>query len=292
MVAYVIDTLGTFDVLRLENAIAWRLEVLQQQRRKQQHQQDQSRRDAEANVYADIDIPEDKGRDGNNIGEHVDEAMTDKDVRSSGNAFEQQAALTWPEITAPTIPRAALEAERAKEAARSTVGSEVLGTVTVESLLQRVRIIRVFDFTGLEEAVAEIGEELGRCMEKDSKPNEGEEIDVRTSQDLGREKDGEGDKKRRMEVDDSEEDDENEESAEMLLKPDASIGHDTSHITAEAETRTVDKETDIDAISNGGLVIIDNITHVINPLIKRNFVHGRYTRARKTFTWIEQDTNI
>ena len=182
-----------------------------------------------------------------------------------------QAILTWPVTAAPIALQAVPLTEEAEKAVKVPIESNIMAKTTTKSLLERIRIIRVFDFIGLEEAVAEICEELGKRANLGSESeSEGENVVAKGNQ---------GNGSRRMEVVDSEEEEEDEEKdkedgdaeEEMLFKPGISSDDIApKENKAGNENRHGYQNTN----KNGGLVIIDNITHVVTPLVKRNFVYG------------------
>lgn len=113
---------------------------------------------------------------------------------------------------------------------RTQFVGETEALAKAEAVLQRLKIIRVFDFVGAVEAVDEIQRGLeGPPLVKPTARTTQRERRIRTGQ-----------------VPDSE--DEEEDSPPAL--------------------------EDIDTNSCIGMVIIDNLTSVVNPLIKGNHVQG------------------
>jgi hypothetical protein len=121
-----------------------------------------------------------------------------------------------------------------------------------EKTLERVKIMRVFDFVGVAEAVKELKNEL--C----SKP-----ADPKPQGDSST-------KDQRKEVADSED----EEDEEMLFdSPEpvrAATGEDVKGI----------EPLPLDGAEKIGMIIIDNITQVVNPLLKNNYVQGTSMQIR------------
>lgn len=256
-IAYVIDTLGTFDVLRLEKVIATRLERKRQGR---QHERWQGKVD-EQQTGNDVDVQ------ASNVALTDNKSVKSDAVSKATRGSQPPLDSAWPVATIPT------SAENCASTTDEHTTSET-ATATTESVLERVRIIRVFDFIGLEEAVAEIGDELRRQadMSPRSGPDDGAGNQTEVFEKLGvNERDTE-----RLEIResitrkevivDSEDEDSDEE---MLLRP-----TDTDKAQENPGDRVVEVEQKTKGRDKRGLMIIDSFTHVVNPLLKRNFVFG------------------
>jgi hypothetical protein len=121
-----------------------------------------------------------------------------------------------------------------------------------EWLLRRVKIMRVFDFVGLTEAITELREGL----ERSGRPGR------HRGPPLWRES-------RRTEIPDSEEEDEEEinvEADEMALEP---FNSETQMDQYRGPPEHIKSR-----IRKVGMIIIDNLAHVISPLFNNNHVLG------------------
>lgn len=257
-IAYIIDTLGTFDVLRLEKVISTRLE-----RHRHGRQQERCRgKEDEQQTGNDVDV-----QAGNVV--PTDHKPVNSDaVSKATRAFRPPSNPAWPVATTP------MSAENCASTTDEHRTSET-ATATTESVLERVRIIRVFDFIGLEEAVAEIRDELRR--QADISPRSGLDDGARNQAEvfekLGvNERDADRSEKResvkRKEVIFDSEDEDSDK--EMLLRP-----TDTDKAQEKPGDRVVEMEQKTKGMDKRGLMIIDSFTHVVNPLLKRNFVFGK-----------------
>lgn len=127
---------------------------------------------------------------------------------------------------------------------------------TAEKALERVKILRVFDFVGVVEAVCELSEELRNehSSEKDennraqSKPNPPPQ------------------RKPRTEIADSDEEDDSDEE-EMLFTP------------TRLSNKPSPPQTTSHPLRGIGMIVVDNLTHPLNPILKTN-----YTRAQSLLT--------
>jgi len=128
---------------------------------------------------------------------------------------------------------------------------------TAEKALERVKILRVFDFVGVVEAVNELSEEL-RAVPKERYG----ELEVLERLPLPKRVEP---IKPRTEVADSD----GEEDEDMLF---------------ESPSPAAEEETPINPIESLpsqslemiGMIIIDNISQVVNPILKTNYVRGKW----------------
>lgn len=138
------------------------------------------------------------------------------------------------------------------------------------AVLDRVKIMRVFDLVGVREAVGELRDELeGKVVEGERRGK------VTASVEQGREKDEVLLLRKRTEVADSEDEDEDLEASddEMLFDaeppppgPDQAPGpalQTEQHDTAEHQSHPKLK-----------LILIDNLSHVLTPLLRRDNASG------------------
>lgn len=127
---------------------------------------------------------------------------------------------------------------------------------TAEKALDRVKILRVFDFVGVMEAVNELSEEL-----RAEASNVGSER-LKVSEEMPQIRPTEQSKPR-TEVADSEE----EEDEDMLFdSPSPAAEVDASVKPPEVRTSS--------SLEKIGMIVIDNISQVINPILKSNYVRG------------------
>ena len=136
----------------------------------------------------------------------------------------------------------------------------------VANILDRVRIMRVFDFDGVVEAIGEIREELGEVVREPA----GSRCPHPT---FSAEK-----RRPREEVADSEDEDgglDNEE--EDMLYGGVSKPEVPQMAPGTSRPGIEDSESKEVAENEGGkisIVVIDNLTQVLNPLLKSNYVQG------------------
>ena len=120
-------------------------------------------------------------------------------------------------------------------------------------LLDRVKLMRVFDFAGLVEAVGEVGEQ-----------REERDMNVRSDDAMRDTR-----KQTRHEVGDSEEEeDEEEESGDEM----PNVGHMG---VGEVEEMAGLEARDVDKGGGVGMIIVDNITNVASGVVSRSPVHGQ-----------------
>ena len=265
-------------MFRLEKVIATRLE---RQRRGRQQKRGQRRKDGRQTGKT-------SGRGCNDVDVHAGNvAPTDSRPLTSGAAGKEIGGSqptsdpVWPVTTEPT------PVENFTTTDEHT--ASVKATVTTESVLERVRIIRVFDFIGLEEAVAEIGDELGRQAGVSSGPGSDDgarsqtempEKPRRSEFNAEESENKKNIKRKEVIVDSEDEDDEGgEDSDEMLLRP--ADRNKTDENPADEMTMKVERQ--VKGRDQRGLMIIDSFTHVVNPLLKRNFVHGMWRSGPRSF---------
>lgn len=115
--------------------------------------------------------------------------------------------------------------------------------------LDRLKIMKVFDFVGLTESVAEVREMLGEC---DREPiSDSKEQDVSLN-DI---------------IDDSDEDKDEALDLQSPLPPNPKIQRTKSMPSSSCDPSQMEKAP--------GLLIIDNIAQVTTPMLKNNFVQGQ-----------------
>jgi len=122
---------------------------------------------------------------------------------------------------------------------------------TAEKALERVKIMRVFDFVGVSEAVDELRTDLQAPPHHESPPKEKQRLETT-----------------RVEIPDSEEEDDDD----MLF--------DWEPTQPLKSSRREDRSPSDDSNGKLGLLLVDNIAHVVNPLLKSNYVQGKHH-----FTW-------
>ena len=259
-------------MLRLEKIVGARLS-------RQRHERQQGRRRGEkhglqtdkATIHDLNDVDVHAGSDTLNASRLSASHAAGKVI--SGSQLPTDTA--WP-ISTPAIP-----AKKSTIAITTTDGwaerATATATATTESILERVRIIRVFDFIGLEEAVVEIVDELGRqadmysrsCMSQMEVSEKPERSDY-DMESLGMKKNLQ---RKEVIVDSEDEDEDGEENSdeEMLLKP---RHNDKAEENPNNNNKTTETERKTEASAGRGLMVIDSFTQVVNPLRKRNFVFG------------------
>lgn len=132
---------------------------------------------------------------------------------------------------------------------------------TSEKALERVKILRVFDFVGVVEAVNELSEELRH--EVFDGGTEGIRETERQPQSRPAEQ-----HKTRTEIADS--DDEDEE--DMLFdSPSTAIDKSPIQAVPDLPSHPSNRAHSPEKI---GMIVIDNITQVVNPILKVNYVRG------------------
>jgi len=132
-----------------------------------------------------------------------------------------------------------------------------------DQVLDRVRILRVFDFVGVVEAVNELTEELEAYSTEAvlQLPSE-----VLQSKNLP-------DPEQRREIADSDEDEE-----DMLFDAPSPV-RDRTHSEKQADDLLSQSREKI------GMIIVDNISQVVNPILKTNYVRGdKFARAHPLAT--------
>jgi hypothetical protein len=143
-------------------------------------------------------------------------------------------------------------------------------------VLERVKIMRVFDFEGVVEAVAEVREGLeGLAVEsKDEQPKAHDEEAAQETEPLP----VPVHVPRKTVIPDSEDEDEDDEEEEMLLDHPAAAPVSKLLPEAEAEiSRPKTPETKQDKEEGEGKVSflsIDNLAHVLTPMLKKDYMQG------------------
>lgn len=246
--AAVIDTSGTFDVLRLHEIIFSRL-------RAHRHS-----RNIETKASLGLDF-------------------------SSTQEYQSRGF----EMVVRKGAKQQLEAERLARAANNAAEREAGGNAEVEpevqatEALERVKIMRVFDFTGVAEALGEINNGLEQNAQHPS------EARINVSQREQNPEDAPENPPRaiqaRLEIADSEDEDD-----EMLFTTteDESPEHESIVPAQAAEARPTERSKPLNGIDElqvraqereprppkVGMIIIDNIAQVLSPTMKSNFVRG------------------
>lgn len=143
-------------------------------------------------------------------------------------------------------------------------------------ILDRVKIMRVFDFEGVREAAEEVSGGLARVQEDEVETNnafDGAGGEEEAKKNAVQDEPLKTEKAKRTYVPDSEDEDEDED--EMLFE--------TENITATAAlAQTIAPVTDPEPTpklleqDRGAIkfVLIDNLAHVISPLLKKDFIQG------------------
>ncbi|RDI84779.1 Alpha-glucosidase [Venturia inaequalis] len=128
---------------------------------------------------------------------------------------------------------------------------------TAEKALERVKILRVFDFVGVVEAVGELSEEL-----QDVRPTE-ENTETQPKSKPPPQRN------QRTQIADSDEEEEEDSEEDMLFASPLPVPKPTSP-PPQPPPNTLDRI---------GMIIIDNITQPLHPILKIN-----YTRAQSLLT--------
>jgi hypothetical protein len=115
-----------------------------------------------------------------------------------------------------------------------------------EAALERVKIMRVFDFVGVSEAVNELGAEM-KAPQFTATSSPGPQLEETV----------------RREVPDSEDEDD-----EMLFDSEV-----RNAVPAKVENNT--KQSSEDSEAKLGLILVDNIAHAVSPLLKTNYAQGQ-----------------
>ncbi|KAF2125725.1 hypothetical protein P153DRAFT_399867 [Dothidotthia symphoricarpi CBS 119687] len=148
-------------------------------------------------------------------------------------------------------------------------------------VLDRVKIMRVFDFVGVVEAVGEVRDEWeGRSSRNDMVEKEKEDVEPKKPP------------KRTM-VPDSEDEEEDEEMLFDVTAPTTSVQEPGPEPEPEPiNSKTTEQDQDSKP-ARTKFILIDNLPHVLNPLLKKNFVEANalahsflhsLTRLTKTHT--------
>ncbi|OCK76699.1 hypothetical protein K432DRAFT_396221 [Lepidopterella palustris CBS 459.81] len=154
-------------------------------------------------------------------------------------------------------------------------GSELEREYSAAKVLDRVKIMRVFDFVGVSEAVGEVKEELERTVRELERVH----LPPRAAVVPGN--------REREEVADSEDDEDDED---MLFEGSSRLLGLAIPTTLGKTRLAVRDHTPNQVMEEPGgktsMIIIDNITHVLNPLLKSNYVqaHAVLTTFLRTLT--------
>lgn len=137
-----------------------------------------------------------------------------------------------------------------------------------KKILERVKIMRVFDLEGVAEAVEEIGEGL-EAKGEDEEMKNGEQGGVIEKKSLAV-------PKRKTVIADSEDEDEDDE--EMLFdNPEPNTTPIPPLEVPKNPERSKTPERGEEGVDEGkvSFILIDNLAHVLNPLLKKDYVHGK-----------------
>jgi hypothetical protein len=151
------------------------------------------------------------------------------------------------------------------------------GGTSVEDLaakvLDRVKIMRVFDFVGVREAVGEIREELEGRKASRRQEEKARDEPVVEEEPLVPE---EPSLPKRTVVADSEDEDEDEEMLFDTSTPSAAPAPAVQH-PPQPETNTTPQEAEPEATpSKTKFILIDNLAQVLNPLLKKDYIQGPF----------------
>ncbi|USP78538.1 uncharacterized protein yc1106_05812 [Curvularia clavata] len=142
-------------------------------------------------------------------------------------------------------------------------------------MLDRVKIMRVFDFEGVKEAVREIVMEVeGQSRKKIEEKKERDELRVVEEAPAA----GKEEKPKRTYVADSEDEDDEEE--EMLFESETKDISEKDTTAMEKQTQSVpsgmqtEAITEIDTPSALKFILVDNLTQVVSPLLKNDLTLG------------------
>lgn len=153
-----------------------------------------------------------------------------------------------------------------------------------ERLLSRVRIMRAFDLVGVEEAVEEVRIGLEGRETEDDGDKEAVESTLREARKVRESSGDEGieEWRKNLEVADSEDEDEgyDEDEDGMLLEPKTPTSERQDGSERKASPRSGEPQgTQEEAVE---ILIIDNITQVVSPLMKSNYIQGKRSSLRTT----------
>ncbi|KAJ9637188.1 hypothetical protein H2199_007474 [Coniosporium tulheliwenetii] len=177
--------------------------------------------------------------------------------------------------------------EEAETASPADVAEEEGNEETVAAkMLDRVKIMRVFDFVGVIEAISEIRDELEKppAAPSDSSPMPS------SPPPMPREP---GMRRTVSKIGDSEDEDEEDmlfDSAAEAAEPSREPTSETIKEPAvEASSEHIPSSTSPPS-GKTGMIIIDNITHVLSPLMKTDYVQATQTKAPQTHLPSSQNT--
>lgn len=167
-----------------------------------------------------------------------------------------------------------LETFRFSDASVDVAAEEVGAKV-----LERVKIMRVFDFVGVIEAVGEIREgfevkkmEIGRgCVE------------ARERVVVAEEKRSKAVPLRKTEIADSEDEDEDEEDEMLFNTEPTSLAHSVTppvapkapDVIPEPSFSRIPNEEGTASEGQMSFILIDNLAHVINPLLQKDYIQSK-----------------
>ena len=165
---------------------------------------------------------------------------------------------------------------------RSSYASTNLSAEEVGAkVLERVKIMRVFDLVGVIEAVGEIREEL----EGKSQGNaENETVEVRTKEAVEDDRRREAPPIKKTVIADSEDEEEDEDEDEMLLNTKPTSSTHSSIASAPPNIPVPVMETDPASTAHQkhtakegrmAFILIDNLAHVIIPLLRKDYVQSK-----------------
>lgn len=163
--------------------------------------------------------------------------------------------------------------------AATGLGLEATIEDVAAKILDHVKIMRVFDFVGMREAISEIRDELeGQSQVPDNKGDTKDQPVVEVNPTIP-EPDPEP---KRTVVADSEDED-GEEEEEMLFDTTAeptkqapAVREPTINQQPEPAPRSEEQDTQAIAEKSNTVkfILIDNLAQVLNPLLKKDYIHG------------------
>lgn len=153
--------------------------------------------------------------------------------------------------------------------------------ITIEkaaaAVLDRIKIMRVFDLVGIKEAVGEIKDGLEGVNQTSGKPDDGERKEV-ISEDKAVVKDKLAEKKMVADSEDEEDDEEMlfEHSQEPVQKHEENKSQQPSEtLQLVPEEPPKSEKTSTTTPDRVEAILIDQLAHVLTPLLRKDYVHGK-----------------
>lgn len=145
-------------------------------------------------------------------------------------------------------------------------------------MLDRVKIMRVFDFVGMVEAVSEVREKLESQRDHlDKQPRPPQVMaDVQQQQQQPQQDSAPKLQRIRSTIPDSE-DEEDEDDVMLFDEVDGPLEEETRHEKPPELSGIPQENRDSKTTAEDvriGMIVIDNITHVVGPMMKTNYVQG------------------